>query len=97
MSEVVTIRLSKSRKETVSYLSKYKMVPQSQAINQLLDKGMVEVATELYKDKKVSLGRAAKIAGLTISEMLDVLAEKNISSNVSIEDFKESLKHLNKI
>ena len=75
-------------------MSKYSKIGKSEATKELIDKGREEFAVELYKGGKISLEKSSKIAGLSISEMMDLLAEKKIQANISLEDFKESLKNL---
>ncbi len=43
-------------------------------------KGLENV--ELYKNKKVSLGLGAKLAGATLSEFIDLLKEHNVFLNI---------------
>lgn len=97
MSEVVTIRLDSERKNAIDYLSKHFKILKSEAIKELLDKGRAEFAIVAYKENNVSLEKAAKIAGKSVSEMIDFLAERKINANISLEDFKDSLKNVNKI
>lgn len=42
----------------------------------------VEIAVDLYKNRKVSLWRAAEIAGLSIEEFKEVLAARSIKIEV---------------
>jgi predicted HTH domain antitoxin len=49
-------------------------------------------ALELYRDKKVSLWRAARIAGLTLGEMLDIAEGEGIPAHVSVEDIEEDMR-----
>jgi predicted HTH domain antitoxin len=48
---------------------------------------------ELYKQGKVSLGLGAKLAGLSISEYMDLLKEYKIQINVDIDDAKKALEY----
>lgn len=50
-------------------------------------------AMELYKQKKVSLGLASRLAGLALSEFLDLLEEYNVKLNLTLEDAKEALRN----
>ncbi len=45
-----------------------------------------------YKENKISIGKAAEIAGLTISEMIDLLSKLGIESNLDLADYLESQK-----
>ena len=92
MSEVVSMRFDKSRASVVDFLAKKNGLPKSKAIRLIFDAGRVAIAVALYKDKKLSLEKAAQAAGLSSSEFMDELAARHIPSNISLEDFKESLK-----
>ncbi|MBI2124685.1 UPF0175 family protein [Candidatus Woesearchaeota archaeon] len=52
---------------------------------------------EIYKQKKVSLGFASKLSGLTLSEFLDLLEEFNIKLNLTLEDAKEAMRNAEKL
>lgn len=49
-------------------------------------------AVKLYKQGKASLGLGAKLAGVTLSEFIDLLAEYNIGLNLTLEDAKAAMK-----
>jgi len=49
------------------------------------------IALELFREKKVSLGKASEIAGLSVWEMMALLKEKKIPLNYSVEDFEKDL------
>jgi len=54
-------------------------------------------AIHLYKDKKVSLGLGAQLAGVTLSEFIDLLKEYNITLNITKEDVDEALTTARKV
>lgn len=54
-------------------------------------------AVELYKMKKVSLGLGAKLAGVTLSEFIDLLKEHNVYLNLEKEDVEHALKTARKV
>ncbi len=54
-------------------------------------------ALDKYRDGKVSLSKAAEVAGVSISEMMDLLAEHGITSHLQSEDYRESLQTLREI
>lgn len=64
--------------------------------NKLVDMGRLMYAIEMYKKRKASIGRVAEIAGLSISETMDLFAELGIKSNITYEDYLEGLKNLRK-
>jgi predicted HTH domain antitoxin len=52
------------------------------------------IALELFREKKVSLGKASEIAGLSVWEMMALLKEKKIPLNYSEKDFEKDLELL---
>ncbi len=57
----------------------------------------INAAIEMYKGERVSLGRAAEIAGLALLEFKDVLKErciKIITYTGTKEEMEKQLKHL---
>ena len=69
----------------------------SELLRELVEKGRTLKAVELYKDKKASLGLAARIAGVPIGEFIDILAEYKIQFNIELEDAKTALEHAEKL
>ena len=55
------------------------------------------LATELYREGKVSLGKAAEIAELSKWEMMEILASKGIPLQYDEEDLKEDVETLEKL
>ena len=50
-----------------------------------------------YKEEKISIGKASEIAGISISEMMDLLAKFGIKSPITYEDYLEGKKFAEKI
>jgi predicted HTH domain antitoxin len=69
----------------------------STAVRDLVARGRVLLALERYRDGKASLSKAAEVAGLSVSEMMDVLARHGIESDLRAEDYRESLHTLREI
>lgn len=62
-----------------------------------MDQYIRAVALDRYREGKASLSRAAEVAGVSISEMLDLLVEHGIPSDLEVEDYRESLERLRRI
>lgn len=60
-------------------------------------KNLKNKAVELYKLKKVSLGLGARLAGVTLSEFIDLLKEHNAYLNLEREDVEQALKTARKV
>lgn len=78
-------------------LENYNGWPRSYLIEQALRMGLkrlkLDLAVELYSKAKVTLGQAAKIAELSVWEMMDTLAERGVGSQLTKDDFEASKKY----
>lgn len=83
--------------EDLKYFSKVLKEKQSTVIRELMKEGRKHKAVELYKEKKVSLGLGTRLAGVTLSEFVDLLKEHNVNLNLEKEDIKEALKTARKV
>ncbi len=54
------------------------------------------MAIENYKNGKVSIGKAAELAGTSISEMIVILSRFGIKSNLDFDDYLEGLDNIRK-
>lgn len=55
---------------------------------------LISIAIELYREGKVSMGKAAEIAGISKIEMMGVLRERKVPLQYSEDDLEEDLKAL---
>mgnify|MGYP000704592643 CR=1 FL=1 len=55
------------------------------------------LAIELYREGKVSLGKAAEIAGVSKWEMMEILASKNVPIQYDVEDLKKDIETLEEL
>ena len=88
--EAISVRMNKEEIEKISVLLKEK---RSEIIRILVNEGKKMLAIELYKKKKVSLGLASRLSGLSLSEFIDLLKEFNITLNLEKEDVKQALNY----
>ncbi len=92
MENVMTIRLPKEDLDTIEQISKQEKIDKSTAVRELVEKGRVYLAITGYADGKLSIGKAAEIAGIAISEMMDLLANLGIKSKLDIDDYMQGKK-----
>lgn len=90
----MSIRIDKEDYDFVKELAKEEKEDISSAVRDLIDKGRVHLAIEEYRKGRASLGRASRLAGVSISEMIDTLAEYGVQSNLDVEDYRAGLKNL---
>ena len=57
----------------------------------------VELAAYLYEKQRLSIGKARKIAGLSLIDFQKELAKRNIYLHITIEDINTDLKNLRKL
>ena len=90
---VSAIRLPKEIEKAIEERTKEEKIDKSTAMKQFLIIGIREYkkqkAVDLYRDGKVSLSDAAKIADVNIYDMIDLLIKAGIKSDYSSEDMKK--------
>ncbi|MDP3297252.1 MAG: UPF0175 family protein [Thermodesulfovibrionia bacterium] len=64
---------------------------------EIFDLGRVVLAIEKYKKSEASIEKAVRIAGVSISRMLDIFKEYGVEANIEYEDYLKGLKSLRKI
>ncbi len=69
----------------------------SAVVRELVDAGRKHKAVELYKAKQVSLGLAARLAGVPLSAFIDLLREHNVDLNLELEDVQKALHTARKV
>lgn len=90
---VISIRPTREMKERIDELAKIKRVERSSLVRQLLDRAisveLKDYALDLFAKRKVSLAKAAEIAGITIREMHELIKERDIALHISREDIRK--------
>ena len=87
-----SVRLPKEIVEEIERLSREEGVDKGTLIRKLIAESLKEYkikkALELYREGKVSLWKAAEIAGITYSEALEELKKRNIPFKYNSEDLE---------
>lgn len=95
--KTVSIRMEEDDYDFLKSLAEADKEDLSTALRDLVARGRVLLGLERYRDGKASLSKAAEMAGLSVSEMMDVLAAHRISSDLRVDDYQESLRTLREI
>ena len=95
--KTVSIRLEEDDYRFLSGLAAADQEDLSTAVRDLIGRGRVLLALERYREGKASLGGAAELAGVSVSEMMDLLAEHDIPADLGVEDYRQSLTVLREI
>ncbi len=92
-SEVVTVRLPKDLRREIEELARVEGKERSEIIRELLIRALkekkIEKAIELYSRGKVTLWRAAKIAGISLWEIIEELQNRRVEVVYGIEELEE--------
>ena len=83
--------------ESVTAFQKVLKEKKSGVLRELIKQGRKAKSLELFKQKKVSLGLGAKLAGLTISEYLDLLEENKTPLNTTKKEAQKALETARKV
>ncbi|MBI4017271.1 MAG: UPF0175 family protein [Candidatus Aenigmarchaeota archaeon] len=86
-----TARLPEELMKGIQYRTEIEGTDESSSIRDLLSLGLQEYAIKLYKSGRMSLREAAKLAGLSMRDMLDILWEHGVKGNITYETQKRSL------
>ncbi len=93
----ISIRVPESVFRDVVKLSKIDHLERSFIFREALQRGIYElkqkVSVEFYKKGRLSISEAARLADLSIGEMMDLLIREGVKSELTINEFKE----LNKV
>lgn len=97
----VTTRLGVESLEYIKKVSKMFNLDRSTAFRNILQKGIQEdkkeKSLELYIKGKFSIEQAAKFANMYIGDFYDLMRKKGVESNLTPEDFNESIKHAKRL
>src|SRR3989304_492326 len=96
MAKTVSIRMDEENYAFLHKLAKEEKEDLSKAVREVVYKGRVMLAIEKYKTGQASLGRAAELAGVSLGQMITLLAEYGVPSNLEIEDYLASLENVRK-
>lgn len=94
IQSVMTVRLPKEDLQIVKELSSEEKIDKSTMVRELVELGKIYFAILKYKEGKISIGRAAEISDLPLSEMMDVLTGLGIESKLEIIDYLEGSKNI---
>ena len=97
-TQAVTTRLGDELLEEVEEVAREESVDRSSAIQRLLKIGLREYKMErvliLYRDGKVTLWRAAELAGVSLREMMEAIRTRDIPYQYDVEALEEYVEEL---
>jgi predicted HTH domain antitoxin len=95
--KTLSIRMKDEDYEFLSALAEADKEDVSKKVRELVELGRVMLAIEKYRRSEASIERAARVAGVSISRMIDILREHGIEANLEHEDYLQGLESLRKV
>ena len=96
--EAVTARLPREMLREVERLAEKMKVDRSELIRRLLGSALqqkrVEEAIQAYREGRVTLWKAAGMAGLSLREMMELAREKKIPVSYTLEDLRRDIEYV---
>ena len=96
MTKTMSIRMDRDNHDFPSEMARQDRSDFSKAVRDLVARGRVLLAVERYKKGDVSLGKAAQLAGLSMGQMMTLLAEFGVESRIDKDDYLQGLRNLAK-
>lgn len=94
MVEVVSFRFRPHELARINKMSSTRQIDKTTAARELIEYGWLYYVIMQYKAGKLSLERTAKELNMSLSELVDLLAELNIQSPIKYEDYLEGLQNI---
>ncbi|MEK6869016.1 MAG: UPF0175 family protein [Nanoarchaeota archaeon] len=96
MQKTLSVRMDEENYEFVRRMAKENKEDVSKAVREMVDLGRLMFAIESYKEGKASVGKAAELAGVSISQMIGLLSKYGIEGNLEYEDYLKGFDNLKK-
>jgi predicted HTH domain antitoxin len=98
MTEVMTARLTKELKKSLSLVAKTEHVDRSTALRKLLSTAVTQwkrdEAIKKYRTEEYSLEQAARFADMSLWKFIDVLKNQKVPLNYDLEELERDMKTL---
>lgn len=92
---LISTRIPDDIEEEVAWFAKKEQIGRAIALRKILGRGLREIkmehAIELYSKGKVTLWKAAELAGVSLWEMLDIVRERRIPMRYTLRDIEKDL------
>ncbi len=97
IGKVISIRINKWLEETIKRISKEENQEQSTIIRELIKNGSIYHAIKGYAKGKYSIGKAANLANLPLSEFMDLVVDLGVTSKIDKEDVLQGYQNLRQL
>ncbi len=101
MDETISVRIPKQNLKEIEFLSEEERRKRSDILREILYQGILKMKLELalkkFQNEEATAWKAATIAGIPLTQFLDILSERKIEFHYGIEELREDFKNINKI
>ncbi len=94
MGKVISVRINEKLEEIIKRYSEERKVEQSAIIRDLINNGSLFLAIKGYAKGEYSIGKAAYLTNLPLSEFMDLIMDIGIKSKINKEDLLEGYENL---
>jgi len=94
MGKVISVRINQKLEEIIKNFAKEQKSEQSEVIRDLIQNGSTFLAIKGYAEGKFSIGKAASLIDVPLSELMDIITDLGIKSEIGIEDVVEGFENL---
>ena len=98
MAETISVRIGKAELSEINEISRLEKKTKSNVLREVLEKGIkekkLEIALEKFRNREASVGRAARIADMPLSQFMDMLVENKIDFHYGIKELEEDFEGL---
>lgn len=99
MGSTVTARIPDETRRELEKIVEKEHLDRSAIVRRLLERAIrdykLEEALERYRERKISLGKAAEHAGVSLREILSEMGKKGIQFDYSTESLEEDIRASN--
>jgi len=93
---LISTRVTEELDDELEWYAKKEKVGKTIALRRALDKGLKEIKLEyvldLYQKGKITLMKAAEVAGISLWEILEIVREKKLPMHYTLEDVEKDIK-----
>lgn len=93
---IITTRVPEDLAKEVERIAQAEALDKSTTIKRLLIQAVqtwkIDYALRLYQEGKISIGKAAETAGVSLWELIDIIVKRKIPLQISQEELEEDLK-----
>ena len=98
MEETISVRIYRPELKEIERLSRLEKKTRSSVLREVLEKGIkekrVEIALEKFRNNEATAWKAAKIAGIPLTQFMDILVKKVIDFHYGIKELREDFEGL---